>query len=97
MHLVVVGPKNFEHEDALEFSERQDRLPLRLVIASCDHIGRCRPWQRVNACHQRAHEALDVPAEARRGRWPVIDAHPMLLAAPLEGPRMEFGSIIEAQ
>jgi hypothetical protein len=29
----------------------------------------------VNARHQRAHEALDVPAEARRGRRPVIDAH----------------------
>jgi hypothetical protein len=50
-----------------------------------------------NACHQRAHEALDVPAEARRGRWPVIDAHTMLLAAPLEGSRMEFGSVIEGQ
>jgi hypothetical protein len=54
------------------FRQSEHRLPLRLVVASCNHVGRCRPRQGVNARHQRAHEALDVPAEARRGGWPVI-------------------------
>ena len=39
MHFVVVRPENFKREDALQFAQRQDRLPLRRVVAARDHVG----------------------------------------------------------
>ena len=73
MPIVVVRPKHFGDEDPLKLPQGEHRPPLGIVVAPRADIRCGRTGERMHALHQRAHEALDVPAKPRRSRRPEIE------------------------
>ena len=94
MHLHVVGAEHLQGEDRLELAQGQRRRGVRVGVAALPDGGEGRAREGVDAAHQRAHEALDVPAVAWGPHGPVVDADAVLPAATPEGLRVELAGVV---
>ena len=95
MHFQVVGPEHVKREYPLKLRQGQRRRRLRIRIALLANVRERRPWQLVDAPHERPHQPLDMPAIPRRTHRTVIKLNTMLTTATLQGPRMKLLAVVD--
>lgn len=94
MNAPVVLLAYLDREPALQLCHRQRRLGLSRIGALVLWVRPGRSRQQMDAPHERADQAFDVPAVVRRGDWPKDQRDAVLIATSTQGCAREVRAVV---
>jgi hypothetical protein len=94
---LVVASDDIQGDVALQLTQRQRGMALRVILAAVFRIAERRAGQEVQLAHLRADQPLDMATIAGSTRRAPINADTGILASTLEGAAAEVSAIVHMQ